>query len=485
MPFYVKRDKWQRQVERSSFINLREITIFQLNDMEIIHMEELEEMFIQQRFEEFDLIEKQNAAEADMALNFERQKFKLEAGALLEQQKTIKATLARNQKKQAVVLAKMQRAAMRGREKMLLSEHPIIAGNNPIEQAEEESEINTDSNGSSSNAGGSTSSLNEESSNKDKDKSVLETEKNSAMNKATQVLSESEREVVLLTESANERLKNLVVHHKRILAELKQQHRAQTSQKTKEHRRKIADLLKDHEEEIEQIKIEQAAIMQELLQTHLESEETRADTGITQNLLGMMLPGHIMEQIENGVVPTPESFSCVTVFFTDIFEFKKLVGFVEPVKILQLLNVLYTKFDEIIAKYTHLYKVESVSDTYMVAAGINSSHEKTEQEVTECTIQALACSIELQKMVESTDFTPIVGPYPIKLRIGIHSGPINAGLIGTKMSRYCLFGDVINTASRMCTTGQSGKIQVSMQVIQNIGTDDQFEFDERGEVEVK
>ncbi|KAJ3210313.1 hypothetical protein HDU82_008385 [Entophlyctis luteolus] len=493
-----------RQQKDSEFLRENQLCkarqMAELNDMEIIHMEELEEMFIQQRFEEFDLIEKQNAAEAEMALNFERQKFKLEAGALSEQQKSIKATLARNQKKQAVVLAKMQRAAMRGREKMLLSEHPIIAGNNTIEQTEEESEINTDSNGSSSNAGGSTSSLNEESASKDKDKSVLETEKNSAMNKATQVLSESEREVVLLSESANERLKNLTMHHKRILAELKQQHRAQTSQKTKEHRRKIADLLKDHEEEIEQIKIEQAAIMQgeietvdwqvvnfraELLQTHLESEETRADTGITQNLLGMMLPGHIMEQIENGVVPTPESFTCVTDDGTDIFEFKKLVGVVEPVKILHLLNVLYTKFDDIIAKYTHLYKVESVSDTYMVAAGIDSSHDKTEQEVTECTIQALACAIELQKMVETTDFTPIVGPYPIKLRIGIHSGPINAGLIGTKMSRYCLFGDVINTASRMCTTGESGKIQVSMQVIQNIGTDDQFEFDERGEVEVK
>ncbi|KAI9333136.1 adenylate and guanylate cyclase catalytic domain-containing protein [Obelidium mucronatum] len=225
--------------------------------------------------------------------------------------------------------------------------------------------------------------------------------------------------------------------------------------------------------------------MQELLQTHLQSEEMRADTAVSQNLLGLMLPGHIMEQIETGVVPGPEQFNCVTVFFTDIYEFKKLVGFVSPVKILQLLNVLYTKFDEVIAKYPQLYKVESVSDTYMVAGGISSIHEKTDQEIAECAIQALACSIELQKLVLAMDFTNIVGPYPIRLRIGIHSGAINAGVIGTKMSRYCLFGDTINTASRMCTTGEPSKIQVSTQVIEKIGSDEQFEFDERGEIEVK
>ncbi|ORY44675.1 adenylyl cyclase [Rhizoclosmatium globosum] len=198
-----------------------------------------------------------------------------------------------------------------------------------------------------------------------------------------------------------------------------------------------------------------------------------------------MLPAHIMEQMELGVQPEPEQFNCVTLFFTDIFEFKKLVGAIPPVKILQLLNVLYTKFDEIIAKYPQLYKVETVSDTYMVAAGLSASQEKNNLEVAECTVQALRCCLELQRLVTSLDLREIVGDHNVMLRIGIHSGIINAGIIGTKMSRYCLFGDTVNTASRMCTTGEASRIQVSSQTIQVLGEDDSFEFEVRGDIEVK
>ncbi|KAI9332243.1 guanylate cyclase A/atrial natriuretic peptide receptor [Obelidium mucronatum] len=192
-----------------------------------------------------------------------------------------------------------------------------------------------------------------------------------------------------------------------------------------------------------------------------------------------------MEKIELGIQPEPESFSCVSLFFTDIAGFKKLVGAVPPVQILQLLNVLYTKFDEIILKYPQLYKVESVSDTYMVATGLSVSPEAPPQEYSECAVQALRCCTELQSLVNSMDFTNIVGHHKIELRIGIHSGTVNAGLIGTKMSRYCLFGDTVNTASRMCTTGEPGKIQVSMQTIQVLGDNDNFEFESRGDIEVK
>ncbi|KAJ3118822.1 hypothetical protein HK100_000533 [Physocladia obscura] len=478
-----------RQQKDSEFLRENQLCkarqMAELNDLEITNMEELEELFITQRFEEFDLIQKQAAAETEMSNSFERQKFKLEAGALLEQQKQVKANLTRGLKRQAAALAKSQRIAMKAREKMLIAEHPMIAGYNSSNGSGfQTDEYENDFSGDGQI--GSVTSLNEEIT---VGGSISERETNltvgTVQSKLTEFSNDFEREINKLAETASERMQNLAMHHRNVLIELKKQHKAQVNMRMKEHRRKISDLLNDHEEEIEQTKIEQAATMQELLQTHLESEETRADTGVAQNLLGMMLPGHIMEKIENGIVPGPESFNCVTVFFTDIYDFKKLVGWVEPTKILQLLNVMYTKFDDIIAKYSQLYKVESVSDTYMVAAGISSSNEKTPQEIQECTIQALACAIELQNSVKSLNFVPIVGNHSIQMRIGIHAGAINAGLIGTKMSRYCLFGDTINTASRMCTTGSSARIQVSMQVIQNIGTDDQFEFEERGEVEVK
>ncbi|KAI8608157.1 hypothetical protein BC830DRAFT_1174668 [Chytriomyces sp. MP71] len=460
-----------RQQKESEF--LRELQLCkarqmgELNDLELNNMEEIEDLTTQQRQEEFELLAKQQVVESEIETTLERQKTKLEANHLLDKQKIVKASLQRAQRKQAKALGKAQRLAARNREKALLAENEIIKENLDLNDfaGDDGSESATDSQSEgTSRSGGSQLSLHaaatddEEEVNPDGKKEKEEAEKNRELNKDTAVLSEAEKELLALVEAGNERNRSVAVHHKKILAELRQQHRSTLSQKTKEHRRKMADLLKDHEEEIEQIKVEQAATMKELLDTHLQSEEMRADTGVAQNLLGMMLPAHIMEKIEMGVVPEPESFGCVSLFFTDIYDFKKLTGLIAPVNILKLLNVLYTQFDAIIAKYPLLYKVESVSDTYMVAAGLSSATDKGKEEIAECTFQALKCCLELQTLVKSMNFVDIVGSYPIQLRIGIHSGTINAGLIGTKMSRYCLFGDTVNTASRMCTTGEAIRV---------------------------
>ncbi|KAJ3296489.1 hypothetical protein HDU79_006514 [Rhizoclosmatium sp. JEL0117] len=488
-----------RQQKESEF--LRELQLCkarqlgELNDLDINNMEEIEDIQTAQRLEEFELVYKHAMVEADNAKQLERQKYKLQANHLLDKQKSAKASLQRAQRKQAHTLAKAQRAASRVREKALIADNPIIRGDmsevNAIEEASADGM--SESEGASSKGGSNLSLHKEEPAEAEEDPVLaaqranarLEAEKNSALNKDTYVMSEAERELQALIEAGNERNRGIAMHHKKVVVELRQLHRSILSQKAKEQRRKVSDLLKDHEEEIEQIKMDQAATMKELLDTHLQSEEMRADTAISQNLLGMMLPAHIMEQMELGVQPEPEQFNCVTLFFTDIFEFKKLVGAIPPVKILQLLNVLYTKFDEIIAKYPQLYKVETVSDTYMVAAGLSASQEKNNLEVAECTVQALRCCLELQRLVTSLDLREIVGDHNVMLRIGIHSGIINAGIIGTKMSRYCLFGDTVNTASRMCTTGEASRIQVSSQTIQVLGEDDSFEFEVRGDIEVK
>ncbi|ORY44733.1 hypothetical protein BCR33DRAFT_207888 [Rhizoclosmatium globosum] len=165
-------------------------------------MEEIDELIVQHRMEEYQLLEKQTAAEYEMTSGIARQKFNLEAGLLQDKQKDIRTASLRTQKRADKVLAKAQRVAIRGREKGLLAEHPIILGDtssiqNSFDDGQSESESNSESNTGSSITGGSALSLNE-----DEVKPVnTETEKNSAMNRATQVLSEHEKEIVGLTEA--------------------------------------------------------------------------------------------------------------------------------------------------------------------------------------------------------------------------------------------------------------------------------------------
>ncbi|KAJ3358021.1 hypothetical protein HDU83_000078 [Entophlyctis luteolus] len=359
-----------RQQKESEF--LRELQLCkarhmaEINDLEINNMEEIEDMQTVHRREEYELAAKHSLTEAELSTELERQKYKLEANQLLDRQATAKVSLQRAQRKQAQALAKVQRNASRNRERMLIAENPIIRSDTSSDNfvAEDDASQSEGQSEGTSRSGGSMASLHNEKeqiaadeTGSDTNFEKSEAEKNSALNRNTQVLSEAEKELQSLIEAGNERNRNVAMHHKKIAAELKQQHRTTLSQKTKEQRRKIADLLKDQEEEIEQLKMEQAATMKELLETHLHSEEMRADTGVAQNLLGMMLPSHIMEKIEQGQNPEPEQFSFVSLFFTDIFEFKKLVGAVPPEKILQLLNILYAQFDSVIAKYNLLYKV--------------------------------------------------------------------------------------------------------------------------------
>ncbi|KAJ3317448.1 Receptor-type guanylate cyclase gcy-13 [Blyttiomyces sp. JEL0837] len=241
--------------------------------------------------------------------------------------------------------------------------------------------------------------------------------------------------------------------------ELRAQHKNIINLKTKEHKRKIADLMKENEEEIEGIKSDQAQIMADLLETHAARQDQRSDTEMSQALLGMMLPAHVLEELEKGQTPQPSQFENVTIFFTDIFKFKSMVSILPAEQILGILSQIYTKFDNILSKFDRLYKVESVSDTYMVAAGLNMN--KGKDDPIKDAEQALTCSMELVTAVQEMEFDNLPADLAIEIRVGVHTGSVLGGLIGTKMSRYCLFGDTVNTSSRMCTTSQPSRVHVS------------------------
>lgn len=165
----------------------------------------------------------------------------------------------------------------------------------------------------------------------------------------------------------------------------------------------------------------------------------------TEALLYEMLPRPVAEQLKRGHKVEAENYDCVTIYFSDIVGFTAMSAESTPLQIVDFLNDLYTCFDSTVENFD-VYKVETIGDAYMVVSGLpirNGDEHAAE-----------IASMSLHLLDSVRKFRIKHRPNEqLKLRIGIHSGPVCAGVVGLKMPRYCLFGDTVNTASRMESTG--------------------------------
>ncbi|CAG4959707.1 unnamed protein product [Colias eurytheme] len=196
-----------------------------------------------------------------------------------------------------------------------------------------------------------------------------------------------------------------------------------------------------------------------------------------EELLYQLLPKSVASQLIMGQPVMAETYDQVTIYFSDIIGFTQLSAESTPLEVVDLLNDLYTSFDSIIENFD-VYKVETIGDAYMVVSGLPMRNgNRHAAEIARMSL-ALLNAVRLKTV-------PHRPGERLLLRIGMHTGPCVAGVVGLKMPRYCLFGDTVNTASRMESHGEALKIHVSPKTKEVLDLYDCFDLACRGEITMK
>lgn len=192
-----------------------------------------------------------------------------------------------------------------------------------------------------------------------------------------------------------------------------------------------------------------------------------------ERILLKMLPTSIANRIIKGESQIVDVAESVSIFFSDIVNFTSVTSEISPDILITELNALFSEFDRIAQKH-NVEKIKTIGDSYMAVCGVPESNDH----------HALHLA-EFANEVMNASKNHSIGGHPVRLRIGMHTGRAIAGIIGEDKYSYDLWGDVVNTASRMETLGIEGKIQVSEDFKKLIESYPHIECVPRGEIEVK
>ncbi|OCQ97261.1 adenylate cyclase [Oscillatoriales cyanobacterium USR001] len=213
-------------------------------------------------------------------------------------------------------------------------------------------------------------------------------------------------------------------------------------------------------------------VYKEINQRKKAEDILRCEQEESERLLLNILPKAIAERLKQGDINIADGFPEVTILFADIVGFTEISSRVLPQKLVDLLNQIFSAFDRLSEQYG-LEKIKTIGDNYMVAGGLPMPHPNHAEAIAEM-------ALDMQQ--EMVKFSLECGE-KLNIRIGINTGPVVAGVIGTKKFIYDLWGDAVNTASRMESHGIAGKIQVSAVTYQLL--QDKYLFEERGIIQVK
>jgi class 3 adenylate cyclase len=200
--------------------------------------------------------------------------------------------------------------------------------------------------------------------------------------------------------------------------------------------------------------------------------ELQAEQQKSEQLLLNILPHSIAVRLKRQDLTVADDFAKVTVLFADIVGFTEISARMSSTKLVELLNQVFSIFDTLVAEHG-VEKIKTIGDAYMVVAGLPvPCFNHVEQ------IAGLALDMQ-----QAITYFNAQNAYDLSIRIGIHTGPVVAGVIGIRKFAYDLWGDTVNMASRMESHGLAGQIQVSESIYEILK--DQFVFVKRGTIQVK
>jgi adenylate cyclase len=198
----------------------------------------------------------------------------------------------------------------------------------------------------------------------------------------------------------------------------------------------------------------------------------RAEQEKSEVLLLNILPRPIAQRLKAAAYPIADHFAAASILFADVVDFTPLAQRLPPAQMVGILDQLFSRFDVLVERHG-LEKIKTIGDCYMAASGVPSP----------CPDHARRVALLALEMRVVLATSPLAGQPGLELRIGINSGPVVAGVIGTKRFLYDLWGDAVNTASRMESHGTPGEIQITRATYELLK--DEFVCRRRGTILVK
>lgn len=194
----------------------------------------------------------------------------------------------------------------------------------------------------------------------------------------------------------------------------------------------------------------------------------------SEKLLLNILPKEVAEELKNTGKATSKKYDNVSILFTDFIGFTQLVASIPATKLIEELNHIFGRFDDIMEEF-QVEKIETIGDAYMAACGLPEENVN----------HAQRCVQAAQKMVSFLNERNSTNDIQWNMRVGIHSGPVVAGVVGKKKFAYDLFGDSVNTAARMESNGEPEKINISQATYELLKDEPSLIFQSRGQILAK